>query len=95
MGVLLGSGLTDPEKVGLTVTIESFVPTLAPILDGDPSPTIAPESATKSSGSLPGGGTSVAARMETGRYPHMAGLSEHAMPARLERGDLRVRARPS
>ena len=34
MGVLLGSGLTDPEKVGLTGTIESFVPTLAPILDG-------------------------------------------------------------
>lgn len=79
MGALHGSELTDREKMSLTVTIGSFVATLArtanAIVAAQERTGVTHEEFWASQGAA------LAAAMQSGRYPHMADLSEDAFAA--------------
>ena len=82
MGALRGSGLTDQEKVSLTVTLESFVANLArtasSLATAEERTAITHEEFWSSQE------PTLVAAMESGRYPHMADLSEDAFAASTE-----------
>jgi hypothetical protein len=81
MGALQGSGLSDREKVSLMVAIESLVSTLARTAN-----TATPEESTgvTSEQFWQSQETALVSAMQTGRYPHMAGLSEDAFAGSYE-----------
>lgn len=82
MGALHGSGLSDQEKVSLTVTIESFVTTIArnanAIVEAQERTGVTHEEFWQSQEAA------LVAAMETGQYQHMAELSEDAFAATNE-----------
>jgi AcrR family transcriptional regulator len=74
MGALHGCGLTDREKIALAVTIESFVTTLARTANAVA--TAQARTGVSHDEFWQSQETALVAAMESGRYPHMAGLSD-------------------
>lgn len=82
MGALHGGELTDREKVSLTVTIESFVSTLARTANA--MTTAEERTGVTHDEFWQAQDTALVAAMASGRYPHMALLSEDAFAASNE-----------
>jgi AcrR family transcriptional regulator len=82
MGALDGSGLTDQEKVSLTVTIEAFVSTLARTANA--MATAEERTGITHDEFWRAQEAALVAAMESGRYPHMARLGEDAFAASNE-----------
>ncbi|MGQ0617163.1 MAG: TetR/AcrR family transcriptional regulator [Acidimicrobiia bacterium] len=76
MGALHGSGLTDQEKVSLMVTIDSFTTTLARTANA--MATAEERTGVTHQEFWSSQEAALVSAMETGRYPHMAGLSDDA-----------------
>lgn len=82
MGALRCCDLTDQEKVGLTVTIESFITSLArtanAIAEADARTAESHDAFWRLQEAT------LTAAMESGRYPHMAALGEDAFAASID-----------
>lgn len=82
MGALAPSELTDPEKIALTVTVESFVSSLARTANAIAA--AAEQTGMSHEAFWQLQEPALITAMETGRYPHVANLAEDSFAAPIE-----------